>query len=252
MLENIKKKLRPFKIYKVASKKLQESRTKKLYSGFLDKNALAFDVGANIGDRTKALLEVGFSVVAIEPVEKFYTILKETFIPAYKEKIAIIQKGIGEEESVKTLYVEGATMSTFSEEFINDRKNEGYDDIWKEKVDVEITTLDNLIAEFGIPSFIKIDVEGYELNVLRGLTQPVKYISIEHIPTMRNKTLECLAYLMKISPDYKFNFLLGESIILVLKDWISYEEMIEIINDDNNRLNTIAYSDIFAKNTSAS
>jgi hypothetical protein len=176
--------------------------------------------------QSKILLDVGFNVIAVEPVEKFCNIMKENLVSKYGKRITIIPKGVGEEESVKTLFLQEATMSTFSEEFINDRKeNIDCGDIWQDKI----------------------DVEGYELNVLKGLTKPVKYISIEHIPTMREKTIQCLNRLMDISYDYKFNYLLGKSILLVLKDWISYDELIKIIQDDNDSLNTIAYSDIFAK-----
>ena len=37
----------------------------------------------------------------------------------------------------------------------------------------------NIINEYGVPSFIKIDVEGYELSVLEGLTIPIECISVE-------------------------------------------------------------------------
>ena len=38
---------------------------------------------------------------------------------------------------------------------------------------VPATTLDELIAAYGIPAFVKIDVEGMEHEVLAGLSQPV-------------------------------------------------------------------------------
>ena len=42
---------------------------------------------------------------------------------------------------------------------------------WDRAVEVEVTTLDDLIAVHGAPAFCKIDVEGFEVDVLAGLTQ---------------------------------------------------------------------------------
>ena len=44
---------------------------------------------------------------------------------------------------------------------------------------VPVTTLDQLILRYGRPYYCKVDVEGYEVEVFRGLTQPIPMISFE-------------------------------------------------------------------------
>ena len=49
------------------------------------------------------------------------------------------------------------------------------------KLDVETITLDSLIINYGIPKYVKIDVEGAEISVLKGLTKKIEALSFEII-----------------------------------------------------------------------
>jgi hypothetical protein len=61
-----------------------------------------------------------------------------------------------------------------------------------------MTTLDKLIEQFGIPSFIKIDVEGFEYEVIKGLSKPVKALSLEFTPEIIESTYKCINYLQQL------------------------------------------------------
>src|SRR5262249_60695009 len=71
------------------------------------------------------------------------------------------------------------SMSTLSTLFVEIARANGA--IWDETaaIEVNVVTLDSLIDEFGVPDYIKIDVEGFDLEVLRGLSQPIALLSVE-------------------------------------------------------------------------
>jgi hypothetical protein len=50
---------------------------------------------------------------------------------------------------------------------------------WETPVKIKTTTLDNLIKYFGVPDLIKIDVEGYEPEVIQGLNKKANTICFE-------------------------------------------------------------------------
>jgi hypothetical protein len=99
---------------------------------------------------------------------------------------------------------------------------------WNERRTIKITTLDRLIEEFGIPRFIKIDVEGYELEVLKGLTRPIEMISFEYTTPERTvQCVECIKRLKDISNNKILcNYSIEESMEWALPKWLSSEEMI--------------------------
>jgi hypothetical protein len=61
-----------------------------------------------------------------------------------------------------------------------------------------MTTLDELISAHGSPAFCKIDVEGYEAEVLAALSQPIAALSFEFTPEVRAVALECVDRLSRI------------------------------------------------------
>ena len=93
-----------------------------------------------------------------------------------------------------------------------------------------MTTLDALIENYGMPDFIKIDVEGYELEVLKGLTQPIRMISFEYtIPEQYNSVLECIKIVEKVNPYLLCNYSIGESMEWANINWLSIEEFCKLI-----------------------
>ena len=98
-------------------------------------------------------------------------------------------------------------------------------------VDISITTLDRLIAEYGVPSYIKIDVEGFELEVIKGLSSQVPLLSLEcNLPEFAKETLESLAALAKLSPTAGFNYCLAEPPErFESEQWLTQQQMSSIV-----------------------
>jgi FkbM family methyltransferase len=188
------------------------------YKQFVNKNDLVFDVGANIGNRTQPLLNIGAKVVAIEPQKECYESLKSRF----GNKIKIVTMGLGAKEELKDFYISNAhTISSFSTEWIESVKKDRFKYFtWAKPIKVQITTLDTLIKKYGSPKFIKIDVEGYELEVLKGLTCAVDIISFEYtVPEQVQKAIDCIIQIEKYNPKTECNYSVGEKMELALKNW---------------------------------
>ena len=90
---------------------------------------------------------------------------------------------------------------------------------WNKSIDVQVNTLDNMISRYGSPEFTKIDVEGYEFEVLNGLSQPIKTISFEFTSEEKKQAFACLERLNKIA-DYRFKFSEGEKMEFNNEEWL--------------------------------
>jgi hypothetical protein len=89
-------------------------------------------------------------------------------------------------------------------------------------VTVPVTTLDALIGKHGQPHFVKIDVEGYEPDVLGGLSTAVPLVSFEFTTIHRAAALACVDRLSALG-HYVFNLSFGEEHVLGQPEWMDQQ-----------------------------
>ena len=215
-----------------------------LYGEFVRPGDLVFDIGAHVGDRTAAFRRLGARVVAVEPQPALARTLKLLY--GRDGAVAIEPVAIGRNAGMLalSLNLDNPTVSTASEDFIAAAHDapgwEGQH--WTRTVDVPITTLDALIAHHGAPRFIKIDVEGYEAEVLAGLSAPVAALSFEFTTIQRDIARACVARCAAIGYG-AFEASLGESLAFVYGHKLAAAEIADWLTGLPDRANS---GDIYA------
>lgn len=230
---------------------LQRRELINFFSSFVKRDDLVFDVGANVGDFVDAFLHLGARVCAVEPNPFCVKELKSLY--SNNRRFILIDCALGSEEGEEKMYLGGPgrhNLSTLSEEWKEKAKEKpGLSSAkWDRQVKVGIKSLDQLIREYGIPKFCKIDVEGFELEVLKGLSQPLPIISLEYTPWRIDPTISCIEYLSDLG-SYEFNITMGKSRESVgkleFKDWIDKNQIIDLVNKEIR--NTDIEGDLYVK-----
>jgi FkbM family methyltransferase len=200
------------------------------YSGFVKPDDKIYDIGANVGSYSRVFLEYGAKVIAFEPQIHCQKILRMRFDD--ESNFILSPFACGAEKGEAYIYKpKSHTIASMNMNWIDKVKgtNRFEGEEWTSKEKIQVDTLDNAIKRFFKPDYIKIDVEGFELDVLRGLTQPVSCISFEvTLPEAVDVAKQCIEYVSSLG---RYKFIMPKNNLVHHTDWISKEDMMMCLND---------------------
>lgn len=167
---------------------------------------LCFDIGANRGDFTAAALEKGYGVVAVEAAPKVFSELVANFI--YEPRVIPLKFAVSGSDYQRIEFYEAEEdgLSTLNLEWLTD-KSLPYAGKPYRTVAATTITLDTLALKYGVPDLIKIDVEGAEWSVFKGLSSKMGTIAFEWTLATMQEHIEQLKYLLhggytEVAPQY--------------------------------------------------
>lgn len=200
----------------------ERARMRAFYSQFFQVGDLVFDVGANQGEYAEVLAAEGARVVAVEPNTAFAPRLQAF---ARETDIHPVFAAIGDEPGTAVLNVCSvpgfSTLVDPGTEWIEESPD--YETVnWTHTLEVPVTTMDVLARDFGAPEYLKIDVEGFEINALRGMSFRPRYVSFEFGARRKDAAVECLEHLG--AQAYAFRPIVGRDYRFATREWMSPAE----------------------------
>ncbi len=253
--QSLKTILSPIRIYqeKMKKQKLKMAEVReniKFFSQFIKKGNLCFDIGANNGSLVEIFAELGGKVVAVEPQKENMLVMQKKF--KNNRNIILLQKALAEKDGQGELLIcDHSDCSTMSKDWLSAVTGSGRlptDQVkYQGTQPVDFITLDSLIQQFGMPDFCKIDVEGYEYNVLKGLSQPINSLSFEFTPEFLDPSINCIKHLSKLG-EFEFNYSVMKTLKFALPQWVSSKEMSNILLNTSFKISTGPAGDVYARN----
>ena len=112
-----------------------------------------------------------------------------------------------------------------------------------ERLQKVLLRLADILAEkFGEPEFVKIDVEGFEINVLRGMSFRPRYLSFEFGARRKGPSTVCLEHLG--DRNYRFRPIVGRQYRFATPEWMDLAEAKSWLEDFS--VDQAEYGDMFA------
>jgi FkbM family methyltransferase len=205
-------------------------RMEAFYRQFVKAGDLAFDIGAHVGNRVRVFRRIGARVIAVEPQPDFVAVMRLLY--GRDPGVFLEANGVAAEPGEGRLHLSTRTptVSTFADSWIDDVQIDSrFQRVrWDSVISVPLVSLDELIARHGEPQFCKIDVEGFEYEVLRGLSEPLAALSFEYIPVAVNRAIACVDRISALG-DYRYRHSRVETHRWADGGWLKPQTMIEIL-----------------------
>jgi len=210
------------------------------YGQFLRPNDLVFDIGANIGTYAEVFQSLGCKVVSVEPNPECADQVEAT---TKRDRVTVVRAAVGNSPGIAKLFVnQMSILSSVSTDWVAKEKETKPDEVgmWHKEIEVSMVTIDELVAKYGMPKFIKLDVEGFEIPVLCGMSRQPEYLSFEFHGDTWTKDRLCFD---KLADGTLFDFVVNEPFRFEIGSWVSREDVCALIQ----AANVETFGDVFGK-----
>lgn len=184
---------------------------------------LLYDIGANRGLYADANRHEFDECILVEANPSLCSFLSSK----YESNTQIhIENAIVSNKSSETFYVSNAdTISTVDPEWVTkSRFSHNYS--WRPLEGLPTVSLDQLLQKYGEPYHIKIDVEGYEYNVIQSLTKKVRSLCFEWAEEKKKEILLTLDYLNSLGyRQYAIQIEDSYTHKVDSSEWMSFEQI---------------------------
>jgi FkbM family methyltransferase len=205
-------------------KLLVRRKIRDFYENFVRRGDLAFDIGANVGSYSEVFCELGAKVVAVEPNPQCCQNLRRL---AHASPLYVENCAAGDLPGKATLRIcEHSGLSTLTNDWheASQQSPANRDAKWTGTLEVEIITLDQLAGRYGVPDFVKIDAEGYDDQVLRGMSFRPRALQFEFNRWLPAVALRCFDS-PALASGYEFNYVRGLEMRLACESWVRGDEL---------------------------
>lgn len=213
-----------------------DSRELEFLGRFIGPDSHVFDVGANRGQSSENYIKLGARVVAFEPQEDLHPEIRQ--LCRNSPRLVIESCGLGSSEEIRRFFMTAYDqVASLREDWEGTRIGEKT---------IKVSTLDRQIELHGLPTYCKIDVEGWELEVLTGLSEPIPIVSFEYhqSPGEIETAKAVLARLAHLGP-YSCNIRTAEQHHFLLDNFIPINTFAGLFPDQLDPSPRAGYGDIF-------
>lgn len=194
-----------------------------------EKGSMLFDVGAHRGLYADTHIHQFDRLILVEPNAELATFLRDKY--KNNPKVKIVEAIVSDEKQAMFYLCNVDTISTAAKVWVEQSRfsDKGFE--WTPQTNIPTRTLDSIIAEYGVPTKTKIDVEGYESHVIRSLHRHVGPLSFEWAEEVREDIVRCLYHLTKLGYT-KFYIQNGDQYDFTPReaDYASIDQIIQQLN----------------------
>lgn len=196
---------------------------------------LCFDIGANVGIKTEKLVEKFDKVIAFEPNPKLVSFLNEKFSD---KNVVVDSRAISNKNGIQKFMISDYdNLSTLSKKWVTESRFTNFYS-WDTSIKVTTLTLNDAIIEYGSPNFVKIDVEGYECEILESFDKLISNCTFcfEYVEENKYRIKKTINHLNRIGYS-TFSFIHGDELIFDINlSWQNYDRFcnLDFMDDDSS------------------